>query len=66
MISVVPSVPPVSVHQCHISVPVSAAYECCQSVLPINASQYCLSVPISDACQYQSVPPHQCPSLQPH
>ncbi|CAI9610902.1 unnamed protein product, partial [Staurois parvus] len=50
MISVAPSVPPVSVHQCHLPVPINATYQCpselpfsatyqCQSVLPINANQ---------------------------
>ncbi|CAI9548518.1 unnamed protein product, partial [Staurois parvus] len=58
--------------------PVSAAYQCCQSVPPISASQCRLSVcmsaayqlPISDACQCPSVPPtsaHQCHlSVPPH
>ncbi|CAI9562462.1 unnamed protein product, partial [Staurois parvus] len=32
------SVPPISVHQCRLSVPVSASYQC-QSVLPNSASQ---------------------------
>ncbi|CAI9563707.1 unnamed protein product, partial [Staurois parvus] len=49
--------------------PISATYQCCQSVPPISASQCrlsvpyinamyqcCLSVPISDACQCPSVP----------
>ncbi|CAI9537629.1 unnamed protein product, partial [Staurois parvus] len=49
--------------------PISATYQCCQSVPPTSASQCrlsvpyisvmyqcCLSVPISDACQ--------CPSMQ--
>ncbi|CAI9591355.1 unnamed protein product [Staurois parvus] len=61
MIYVAPAAPPVSVHQCHISVSISATYQCpselpfsvthqCQSVPPINASQCHLSVlPISSA-----------------
>ncbi|CAI9617746.1 unnamed protein product, partial [Staurois parvus] len=51
MISVAPSVPPVSVHQCHLSVPISAtsmlhisAYQC-TSMLHISAHLSCLSVP---------------------
>ncbi|CAI9619291.1 unnamed protein product, partial [Staurois parvus] len=63
MICVAPAVPPVSVHQCQLSVlihatcqcpsvphisahlsclsvsPMSATYQCCQSVPPISASQ---------------------------
>ncbi|CAI9572561.1 unnamed protein product, partial [Staurois parvus] len=39
-------VPTICASQCHISVPVSATYECCQSVTPIIVSQSCLSVPI--------------------
>ncbi|CAI9561042.1 unnamed protein product, partial [Staurois parvus] len=37
--------------------PVSATYQCCQSVPPISVSQCHLSVPISAAYQCQSVPP---------
>ncbi|CAI9571262.1 unnamed protein product, partial [Staurois parvus] len=56
-----PSVP----HQCHISVatsahpvsPVSATYQCCQSVPPISARQCLLSVPVSAIYQCASVPP---------
>ncbi|CAI9539560.1 unnamed protein product [Staurois parvus] len=86
------SMPPASAHQCHIndtyqcqSVPpvnaISAAYQCHQchlSVQPISVIyECCLSVPISDACQFPSVPPtsasssvpisatYQCPSVQP-
>ncbi|CAI9624902.1 unnamed protein product, partial [Staurois parvus] len=36
--------------------PISATYQCCQSVLPISASQCRLSVPVSAAYQCQSVP----------
>ncbi|CAI9560120.1 unnamed protein product, partial [Staurois parvus] len=69
-----PSMPPASVHQCHInatyqcpsellSVPVSAIYQC-QSVPPISAANQChLSVPVSAAYQCASVSPisaHQC------
>ncbi|CAI9575024.1 unnamed protein product, partial [Staurois parvus] len=60
------SMPSASAHQCHISVPISATYQCpseppfsvtqCQSVPPINASQCHLSVlPISATYQCQSV-----------
>ncbi|CAI9580985.1 unnamed protein product, partial [Staurois parvus] len=66
--------------QCHISVPVSAAYQCCQSVTyqyqsvpPISASQCCLTVPVSVAYQFQSVLAisatyqcHQCPLISAH
>ncbi|CAI9589229.1 unnamed protein product [Staurois parvus] len=55
------SVPPISVLQCHLTLPVSDAYQCS------DIYEYCLSVPISDAYQcHLPVPPHQCPSLQPH
>ncbi|CAI9600965.1 unnamed protein product, partial [Staurois parvus] len=68
MISVAPAVPPVSVHQCLISVPISATYQClpvhisahlsCLSVSPISASQCHLSMPISATYQCcQPVPP---------
>ncbi|CAI9618682.1 unnamed protein product [Staurois parvus] len=51
MISVAPSAPPVSAHQCHISayqctlVPHISAHLSCLSVTPISASQCLLSVP---------------------
>ncbi|CAI9604318.1 unnamed protein product [Staurois parvus] len=48
MICVAPAVPPVSVHQCHISVPICASIQC-QSMPPISASQCRLSVCISAA-----------------
>ncbi|CAI9605880.1 unnamed protein product [Staurois parvus] len=32
------SVSPISASQCHISMPVSATYQCCQSVPPISAA----------------------------
>ncbi|CAI9583140.1 unnamed protein product [Staurois parvus] len=52
------SVSQISTSQCHLSMPVSATYQCCQSVPPISAIyECCLSVPISDACQCPSVPP---------
>ncbi|CAI9557135.1 unnamed protein product, partial [Staurois parvus] len=83
MISVVPVMPPVMAHQCHLSVPisttsmphistssahqchisvllsvpVSANYQCCQSVPPISASQCHLSVPVSATYQCASVLP---------
>ncbi|CAI9580469.1 unnamed protein product [Staurois parvus] len=50
MISVAPEVPPASAHQCHLSVPVSAAYQC-PSVPPISAHQCHLTVPVSAAYQ---------------
>ncbi|CAI9607977.1 unnamed protein product [Staurois parvus] len=33
------SVSPITASQCHLSMPVSATYQCCQSVPPISASQ---------------------------
>ncbi|CAI9588214.1 unnamed protein product [Staurois parvus] len=56
-------------YQCPSELPfnvtLSAAYHC-QSVLPISAIyQCCLSVPISDACQYPSVPPTSASSSVP-
>ncbi|CAI9545620.1 unnamed protein product, partial [Staurois parvus] len=33
-------------HQCHISVPIRAAFQCHQSVPPISASQCRLSMPL--------------------
>ncbi|CAI9562093.1 unnamed protein product [Staurois parvus] len=72
MISVAPEVPPVSAHQCHLSVLISAtsmphisAYQC-TSMPHISAhlSYQChLSMPISATYQCQSVSPisaHQC------
>ncbi|CAI9576940.1 unnamed protein product [Staurois parvus] len=57
MISVAPAVPPVSAHQCHLSVPINATYQClpvyinatyqCPSELPLSASQFHLSMPVS-------------------
>ncbi|CAI9552476.1 unnamed protein product, partial [Staurois parvus] len=40
-----------------VSLPVSATYQCCQSVPPNSASQCHLTVPVSDAYQCQSVMP---------
>ncbi|CAI9552588.1 unnamed protein product [Staurois parvus] len=76
MISVAPAVPPVSVHQCHVPVPISAtsmphisAYQC-TSMPHISAHLSCLSVsPISATYQCQSMPPicaaNQCHLLVP-
>ncbi|CAI9610701.1 unnamed protein product, partial [Staurois parvus] len=57
MISVVPSVPPVSVHQCHLPVPISAtsmphisAYQC-TIISHISAHLSCLPVPPISASQ---------------
>ncbi|CAI9549069.1 unnamed protein product [Staurois parvus] len=68
MISVPPSVPPVSVHQCHLSVPINATCQCtsmlhisayqCTSMPHISAHLSCLSVqPISASQCYLSVLP---------
>ncbi|CAI9609699.1 unnamed protein product, partial [Staurois parvus] len=53
--SVAPEVPPVSVHQCLVSVLISATYQCipvhinatyqCPSELPLNVTHQCQSVP---------------------
>ncbi|CAI9595951.1 unnamed protein product [Staurois parvus] len=67
MISVAPAVPPVSVHQCLVSVPISAtsmphisAYQCtsqCTSMPHISAQLSCLSVsPISASQCHLSMP----------
>ncbi|CAI9578053.1 unnamed protein product, partial [Staurois parvus] len=67
MICVAPAVPPVSVHQCQLSVLIHATYQCLPvhinatylgpSELPFSVTHQCQSVPISDACQCPSVPP---------
>ncbi|CAI9559161.1 unnamed protein product [Staurois parvus] len=44
------SVSPISASQCHLSMPVSATYQC-------HVHQCRISVPISVAYQCQSVPP---------
>ncbi|CAI9555716.1 unnamed protein product, partial [Staurois parvus] len=41
--SELPSVSPISASQCHLSMAISATYQCCQSVPPISASQCRLS-----------------------
>ncbi|CAI9603354.1 unnamed protein product [Staurois parvus] len=53
--------------------PISATYQCCQSVPPISANQCRLSVPVSAAYRahqcHLSVSisaAYQCPPLQPH
>ncbi|CAI9614264.1 unnamed protein product, partial [Staurois parvus] len=69
MISVAPEVPPVSVHQCQLSVLNSATCQCssvphisayqCTSMPHISAHLICLSVsPISASQCHQSVPPN--------
>ncbi|CAI9583614.1 unnamed protein product, partial [Staurois parvus] len=65
MISVAPAVPPVSAHQCHLPVPISAtsmphisAHLSCLLVPSISASQCHLSMPVSATYQCcQSVTP---------
>ncbi|CAI9572064.1 unnamed protein product, partial [Staurois parvus] len=62
MISVALSVPPVSVHQCHLSVPINATCQCllvhinatyqCSPELPFSATYQCQSVPPISASQY--------------
>ncbi|CAI9606351.1 unnamed protein product, partial [Staurois parvus] len=64
MISVAPAVPPVSVHQCLVSVLISASYQChinayqCTSMPHISAHLSCLSVsPISASqCHLSMLP----------
>ncbi|CAI9599758.1 unnamed protein product, partial [Staurois parvus] len=62
MISVAPAVPPVSVHQCQLSVLINATCQCpsvphisahlsCLSVSPISASHCHLSMPVSTTYQ---------------
>ncbi|CAI9549044.1 unnamed protein product [Staurois parvus] len=69
MISVAPTVPPVSVHQC-LPVHINATYQC-PSELPFSVTCQChLSVvPVSATYQCASVPPIraalQCPSVMP-
>ncbi|CAI9590083.1 unnamed protein product [Staurois parvus] len=52
MISVAPEVPPVSAHQCHLSVPISATCQCpsvphqCHISVHTSAHQCHISVPI--------------------
>ncbi|CAI9596704.1 unnamed protein product, partial [Staurois parvus] len=52
--------------QCHLSKPISATYQCCQSVPPISASQCHLSVRISATYQCASVPPISAVSVPPN
>ncbi|CAI9606383.1 unnamed protein product, partial [Staurois parvus] len=80
MISVAPAVPPVSVHQCQLSVLIHTTCQCpsvphisayqCTSMPHISAHLSCLSVsPTSATYQCQSVPPisaaNQCSLLVP-
>ncbi|CAI9600050.1 unnamed protein product [Staurois parvus] len=56
MISVAPSVPPVSVHHCHLSLPINASCQC--PSVHINATYQCPSeLPFSENYQCQSMPP---------
>ncbi|CAI9588027.1 unnamed protein product, partial [Staurois parvus] len=63
MISVAPSVPPVSVHQRHLLVPINATCQChinaiCHLSVHINATYQCPSeLPFSANYHCQSVPP---------
>ncbi|CAI9571048.1 unnamed protein product, partial [Staurois parvus] len=66
MISVAPAAPPVSVHQCLVSVLISALCHChinatykCPSELPFSVTHQCQSVPPINATYQccQSVPP---------
>ncbi|CAI9583125.1 unnamed protein product, partial [Staurois parvus] len=74
MISVAPEVPPVSVHQCHISatyqcipVHINATYQC-PSELLFNVTHQCQSVPPINAnqCHLSMLPisaTYQCQSV---
>ncbi|CAI9610022.1 unnamed protein product, partial [Staurois parvus] len=56
MISVARGEPPVSVHQCHLSVPINATCQC--PSVHINATYQCsYELPFSSTCQCQSVLP---------
>ncbi|CAI9596062.1 unnamed protein product [Staurois parvus] len=50
IISVAPSVPPVSAHQRHLSVPINATCQC-PSTPPVSAHLNCLIVPPISASQ---------------
>ncbi|CAI9580554.1 unnamed protein product, partial [Staurois parvus] len=81
MISVAPAVPPVSVHQCQLSMLISATCQClpvhinatyqCSSVLPFSVTyQCCQSVPTVSAIYECCLSVHisdacQCPSVPP-
>ncbi|CAI9583431.1 unnamed protein product, partial [Staurois parvus] len=71
MISVAPAVPPVSVHQCLVSVLISATYQClpmhidatyqCPSELPFSVTHQCrLSVPPISAVSVSPNSASQC------
>ncbi|CAI9590775.1 unnamed protein product, partial [Staurois parvus] len=64
MISVAPEVPPVSAHECHVPVPISATCQCpsvphqCHISVHINAIYQCPSeLPFNLTHQCQSLPP---------
>ncbi|CAI9536092.1 unnamed protein product, partial [Staurois parvus] len=65
MISVAQAVPPVSVHQCQLSVLIHASAHQCH----INATYQCLPVHVNATYQYPSELPfsvtHQCQSVPP-
>ncbi|CAI9552720.1 unnamed protein product, partial [Staurois parvus] len=73
MISVAPAVSTISVHQCHLSLPINATCQCpsvphqCHISVPTSAHQCHISVPISAAFQcHLSVPvsaTYQCQSV---
>ncbi|CAI9566239.1 unnamed protein product, partial [Staurois parvus] len=78
MISVAPAVPPVSVHQCLMSVLISASCQCpselpfsvthqCQSVPPINANQ-CTPISAANQCRLsvRISAAYQCLSVPPN
>ncbi|CAI9546378.1 unnamed protein product, partial [Staurois parvus] len=61
MISVAPAVPPVSVHQCQLSLPINATCQCpsvphqCHILVPTSAHQLSVS-PISASKCHLSIP----------
>ncbi|CAI9601790.1 unnamed protein product, partial [Staurois parvus] len=63
MISVAPAVPPVSVHQCQLSVLIHATCQC-PSVPAVSAHQCLMLVPIS-ATSMPHISSYQCTSM-PH
>ncbi|CAI9571149.1 unnamed protein product, partial [Staurois parvus] len=56
MICVAPAAPPVSVHQCQLSVLIHATFQC-PSELPFSVTHQCQSVPLINASQCPSVLP---------
>ncbi|CAI9546147.1 unnamed protein product, partial [Staurois parvus] len=63
----VPSVPPNSASQCHLTAPYIIAAFQCPSVMPVNATYQCLLISFHQCHLSVSISSaYQCPSLQPH